>query len=432
MRALAAPPPLLLFLSALILATAFEPVSAQSLEYLPVRIPDGGSLAIPVVRHRDYAAFPSETLAPLGWSVSPGADRTNVRLRHITGVEVALFPGSPFIRWNGELVQLVNPPYWFGETLQIPVQLLVDVFPAQLPASYRFDSDRFALEVGVSFLTPAVASSGTEGLPGPAGLEVAAPPAPGRVGVRPAEVPAAPRRSRIVVIDPGHGGSDPGAVGSGGVREKDVALAVALALARELSRDTEIEVQLTRDRDVEVPLWSRGEWATEWKGDRPGILISLHANALSDRVGVRGFETYFLSEARDENERRVAALENSPLVAAASGGPDGLGSAQDPQLGSILRDLETFDHQHWSADLARQVQEEIGRFHPGTDRGVKQGQFAVITNSLMPSVLVEIGFLTNSEEERLLTRPEFHRDAAQALARAIREFFLGYPHGQAG
>jgi N-acetylmuramoyl-L-alanine amidase len=228
------------------------------------------------------------------------------------------------------------------------------------------------------------------------------------------------------VIDPGHGGDDPGAIGSGGTREKDVALAMSLALAREFADDPGIEVRLTRDRDETVPLWSRGESATEWKGERPGVFVSIHANALPDRTGVRGFETYFLSEARDEHERRVAALENAPL----ENGPSRGGSASaDPLLGAILQDLRTFDHQHWSADLANEVQRELSEFHPGPDRGVKQAPFAVITNSLMPSVLVEVGFITNPEEERLLSQQNFHRESAEAMARAIRRFFDRYPPG---
>jgi hypothetical protein len=104
----------------------------------------------------------------------------------------------------------------------------------------------------------------------------------------------------------------------------------------------------------------------------------------------------------------------------------------DPLLAGILRDLITHDHQHWSALLAEMVQRELGTFHPGPDRGVKQAPFAVLTNALMPSVLVELGFITNREEERLMTRPEFHRDRPEALARAIRAFFDRYPPGGTG
>jgi N-acetylmuramoyl-L-alanine amidase len=143
---------------------------------------------------------------------------------------------------------------------------------------------------------------------------------------------------------------------------------------------------------------------------------------------VRGFESYFIPEAGRVHERRGAAAYNPPLPVGASAPGHDAGSG-DPLLASILRDLRTFDHQHWSALLAEIVQQEISTFHPGPDRGVKQGPFAVITNALMPSVLVEVGFLTNREEERLLTRPDFHRDTARALVRAIDAFFERYPPG---
>jgi N-acetylmuramoyl-L-alanine amidase len=231
-------------------------------------------------------------------------------------------------------------------------------------------------------------------------------------------------RALVIVIDPGHGGDDPGAIGPSGVREKDVALAVALALARELARQPAYAVHLTRDRDVLVPLWERGAGATKLKGERPGIFISLHANALPRQRDVRGFETYFLSEARTEDERRVAANENAPLALPRETSP-----ADGPELQFILRELRNLDQQHWSALLAQLVQAELSPVHPGMDRGVKQGPFAVITNALMPAVLIEVGFVTNREEERLLASPDFHDSVARALARAVGRFFERYPSG---
>lgn len=234
----------------------------------------------------------------------------------------------------------------------------------------------------------------------------------------------------LVVIDAGHGGEEPGAIGLGGVRETDIAMAIARAMAADLASDPWIEVRLIREWDVGIPVWERGERATLWKGDRTGIFISIHANALPDRPSASGFETFFLSPARDEHEQRVAAIEN-----AGARTPDLPGRAvadTDPLLGAILSDLRTFDHQHWSADLAEEVQLQLARIHPGPDRGVKQGPFAVLTNSLMPSVLVEVGFITNPTEERLLALPEFQRDAGRALAQAARAFLRRYPPGQPG
>ena len=232
---------------------------------------------------------------------------------------------------------------------------------------------------------------------------------------------------RVVVIDPGHGGYDPGSLGAEGVLEKDVALAMGLALAQALEGIPDLEVHLTRDRDVSIPIWERGEMATRLKGDRPGIFISIHANAIDDRY-TRGVETYFLSEARTEHERRVAALENAP---AAGGGDGGATLADDPGLSFILNELRNLDHMHWSADLAAIVQKRLASVHPGRDRGVKQAPLAVITNALMPSVLVEVGFVSHAAEAQLLMDPEFHSTAAEELAAAVSEFFERYPPGTA-
>ncbi len=260
-------------------------------------------------------------------------------------------------------------------------------------------------------------------------LAVAPPGAAGQVlpggGLVMPHLPA-PDPVRVVIIDPGHGGRDPGSSGAGGVREKDVALAVGLALARALDSVPDLEVHMTRDRDVSVPIWERGEIATRLKGEHPGILISIHLNSLDDREP-RGVETYFLSEARTDHERRVAALENAPL--AVEGGDGGAARNLDPGLDFILNELRNLDHIHWSADLAGVVQDELAMVHPGPDRGVKQAPLAVITNALMPGVLVELGFVSNGDEERVLADPGFQSQAAAAIAQAVQTFFRRYPPG---
>jgi N-acetylmuramoyl-L-alanine amidase len=381
---------------------------------------DGRTATLAPERHRGYAAIPAGALAPLGWIGSEEGDL--LLLRHHGGLELRLRPGSPFLRWDGAPVQMVHPPYRFGDHVYVPLQLLVDLLPGFLPGAYAWDPEARLLRVD----SGAVGRSARGGTPPPTrtgGEEAADRPPPG------APLGGDARTPRLVVIDPGHGGHDTGAIGPGGVREKDVALAVSLALARELSADPSLEVRLTRTADEFVPLWERGARATEWKGERPGLFLSIHANAVPDRPGVRGFETYFLAEARTEHERRVAAAENQSLGFTRDGQRTHVES--DPLLGHILRDLRTFDHQHWSALLAEIVQEELGAVHPGPDRGVRQGPFAVITNSLMPSVLIEVGFLSNREEERLLVRPEFHRDTARAVSRSVHRFFERYPPGSA-
>jgi len=373
--------------------------AAQSAETLRLVGPQDG-IAVVVERHRGYAAVPFRVLERIGWTVS--AARAGGEAQHVRRT-VRVRERSPFFEWDGALLQLTHEPYRIGDELWVPLQLLSDFLPERFPEDYRFETDPLTLRA---------LSAGAWSTPVP---ELA-----------PARRPA--RTSppvRVVVIDPGHGGADPGAHGPAGTREKDVALALGLALAGELEGHPRLKVYLTRSSDRQVPLWERGEWATGIKGDRPGIFISIHANS-GGELSTRGFETYFLSEARTEHERRVAALENAPFLATATA--DDLVTG-DPALDFILRDLGNLDHQHWSALLAELVQERIAPVHSGPNRGVKQAPLAVITNALMPSVLLEVGFISNRAEERLLAAREFQTNAARAIASAVDDFFQRYPPG---
>ena len=374
--------------------------AAQSAETLRLVGPQDG-IAVVVERHRGYAAVPFRVLEQIGWTVS--AARAGGEAQHARRT-VRVRERSPFFEWDGALLQLTHEPYRIGDELWVPLQLLSDFLPEHFPEDYRFETDPLTLRA---------LSAGAWSTPVP---ELA--PAP-----RPPARTSPP--VRVVVIDPGHGGADSGARGPAGKREKDVALALGLALAGELEWHPGLEVYLTRSSDRQVPLWERGEWATGIKGDRPGIFISIHANS-GGELSARGFETYFLSEARTEHERRVAALENAPFLATAEADDPVTG---DPALDFILRDLGNLDHQHWSALLAELVQERIAPVHSGPNRGVKQAPLAVITNALMPSVLLEVGFISNRAEERLLAAREFQTNAARAIASAVDDFFQRYPPG---
>jgi len=324
----------------------------------------GETPTLEVERSHGFAATGVGALGARGWEVATEGD--SARLRAEDGRVLILRAGLPFVRSGEAIIQLVNAPYLADETLFVPIQLIHEV----------------------------------EGEPHE-------------------DVPGA----RVVVIDAGHGGRDLGALGYGGSQEKDVALSMALALAQELGRLPRYEVYLTRDTDVFIPLWDRGPLATELKGSRPGVFISLHANSNPNSRQISGFETYFLAEARTDHERRMAAIEN------ATPGENGSEALPDSDLSFILKELINLDHQHWSAHLAGLVQGELAAVHPGRSRGVAQAPLAVITNTLMPAILVEIGFITNAEEEALLGRKDFHTAAAGALARAVDTFFEGFPPG---
>lgn len=375
----------------------------QSPDRLRLTPPGGAPREFSLVRHLGYPAVPSAALEAAGWRVEGAGERFLATLPGGTRLEI--HPGKPFVRLDSAWAQLVSAPYRSGDTLYLPLQLFSDLLPDRLPRLYRARGSHDLL------LSDTLATAARRREPvAPAG------PVDGERddGVR------------VVIIDPGHGGVDPGTLGRRRTREKDVTLAIGRALARALEGDPKLEVHLTRDEDRLVPLWERGEIASRLKGNRPGIFLSIHANA-ANRREVRGVETYFLAEARTEHEVRVAALENSArdLERGLGAGP-----AQG-DLGVILSDLLNNDFQHWSSELAGRIQAGLTRIHPGTDRGVKQAPLAVLTNAMMPSALVEVGFITNADDEALLTDPGYHRDVADELAKAVRDFFRIYPPGTA-
>lgn len=403
-----------------LLLTAAPGVLAQDAGTIRLRSTEGSTVTLAVAEERGYAAVPLSTLQGLGWSVA--ADAGAIALHGPVGTEVLLQTGSPFFRWDGEVLQAADAPYEGGGATMIPLQLLTDFLPRRLPELYDFDGPSRTLTVTASaFDRLALPTAGVDEGTRPVS-DVEPPPAdaPREVGLR---TPSPYQGTRVVVIDAGHGGDDPGTMGSGGLSEKSVALGISRKLAEILGEEPGLEVHVTRDDDSLVPIWDRGAMATEVKGDRPGVFVSIHANSSPWRRQARGFETYFLSEARTEHERRVAAIENAPYRV------EGVGPEDEPDLGFILRELRTLDDQHWSALLADLVQDELESFHPGPNRGVKQGLLAVLTNALMPSVLVEVGYLSNSEESRILGRESFQADAAAAIARAVLRFFERYPPG---
>jgi N-acetylmuramoyl-L-alanine amidase len=247
--------------------------------------------------------------------------------------------------------------------------------------------------------------------------------------VRREDVPAA--RRYTVVVDAGHGGQDPGMRGPIGgqfvIREKDVTLAVAKRLARELE-SRGVNVLMTRTTDTLIALSDRGRMANENRGD---IFVSIHVNAANPQwrnpASTRGFETYFLSEAKTEDERRVAAMENDAVRF-----EDGSGSARDDALGFILSDMRQNEHLRESNDLAETIQSRLGRVHPGPSRGVQQAPFRVLVTAFMPAVLVEIGFGTNPAEAAFIAGTEGQRRIASAVADAAMMYFTHYERRAGG
>ena len=219
---------------------------------------------------------------------------------------------------------------------------------------------------------------------------------------------------RLIVIDPGHGGHDPGAIGPSGVAEKDVVLDVSRRLARMVEEGLGIKVVMTRNADVFIPLRDRTNFANKQRAD---LFISVHANA-HPRSWSEGVETYFLSsEATDKEARQVAAVENGVVQ---------LESPTQRQktdvLKSILWDLAQSEFQQESSFMAETVQDLMTRSLGLVNRGVKQAGFYVLGGAAMPAILIEVGFLTNPREEKQLASPA-HRDAvAGAIYAGLAEY----------
>ncbi|HEX9734119.1 MAG TPA: N-acetylmuramoyl-L-alanine amidase [Thermoanaerobaculia bacterium] len=214
---------------------------------------------------------------------------------------------------------------------------------------------------------------------------------------------------RTIVIDPGHGGPETGAVGPSGTTEKELALAVGRSLKRLLERRMAVRVVLTRDGDQDLPLETRTAVANQNQAD---LFVSLHFNSYYGRQA-HGAETYFLSrEASDQVAAAAAATENL-----SAGEPD-----PELDLKLILWDLAQTYHLAESQRFASLVQEELNLTLGLRDRGVKQAPFLVLMGATMPAVLVELGFLSNPDEEAKLRSPIYQAELVDSLFRAIRRF----------
>jgi N-acetylmuramoyl-L-alanine amidase len=255
--------------------------------------------------------------------------------------------------------------------------------------------------------------------------EVRAPPATPKDGIarilekipeeRPLKVHIPPGAARAglrrIVVDAGHGGKDPGAIGPKGIQEKDVTLAMARVLAKRLEEDLGCEVILTRNRDVFLPLEERTAIANKVGAD---LFISVHANASTNRQAY-GTETYYLNFAKNDQAAAVVAREN------------GTSLKQVGDLELILFDLMANSKINESSRLATEIQKSLvdhlsRHYSDIRDLGVKQGPFHVLLGATMPSVLVETAFISHAREESLLTNKQYHERTAAAIAQGVRNY----------
>jgi len=374
-----------------------------------------GETSVPVTTERGTAAVAAPRLGPpLGLTVALDGSRVTVSL---SGVVFVFQLGAPFVRAGGVVYGLVGEPYVARDTVFLPLHWLADCVPRAVGGRYRWEpapgGDTGRL-VELPIASPVTAT------PPPT------PPTSSTAPVLPPSPASAPnpitglRLRHGVVIDPGHGGVDPGNPGRyfpGRLVEKDITLAIGRLLRAELTRRA-IVATLTRSTDTLIDLADRGALCKA----ACDLFVSIHVNAMPDgrrADRVSGVETYFLSDAKTEDQQRVAQMENEAISF-----ETGTSSAATGPLGFILRDLQVNEYLRESAQLAQLVQDSAARIHPGGDRGVQQAGFTVLTTARRPAILVETGFATNRTDGAFLASSLGQHKIASAIADGIVAYLL--------
>ena len=224
-----------------------------------------------------------------------------------------------------------------------------------------------------------------------------------------------------IIIDPGHGGKDPGAIGKSGLKEKDVTLDIAKRLRKLLRKRLKVDVLMTRDKDIFIGLKERTRFANTHGGK---LFISIHANA-NRRRNVRGFATYLLGIQKSEQAVEVARRENSVVEL-----EDSAKSYEEFQDASyILNAIAQNSYLKESQDLAQMVNQSLDKLVKIPDLGVHQAGFYVLIGAAMPSILVETAFISNPYEERLLKTRSFRQKIAEAIYESVKRFKEKYEKG---
>jgi len=229
-----------------------------------------------------------------------------------------------------------------------------------------------------------------------------------------------PQKNKVVVIDAGHGGKDPGAIGINKLQEKEVTLDIARHLTKMLGRNKKFKVINTREEDVFIPLWKRTQIANDADGD---IFISIHANSTNKSNKIKGYETFLLRIGKKDEAIEVAKRENSVIDLERD--KKKYKKLTNEEL--ILATITQNEDMKASENLASIIQKQLEtKLTSSRNRGVKQAGFHVLVGASMPNVLVEVGFLSNKEEAKNLNKYQYRRKIATALYEAIIQFDLDY------
>ncbi|MEP6990730.1 MAG: N-acetylmuramoyl-L-alanine amidase [bacterium] len=347
----------------------------------------------------------------------------------LNGTAIQVEDGVRFATVGDQTYQLAAAPEVRKGVLYVPLQLVAEIVP-RLVTNLIWDPARFELRAfstaqtfGTRESTAMATQASAPQRSGPPLDAAATRRAPALVT---SNVPlGALRQRRLVVVDAGHGGPDAGMHGpiGGGpeILEKRITLDVAKRVGAALGRRG-IDVKYTRTTDTLIALGDRGTIANDAHAD---LFVSIHVNAANpgwkNPGGARGFETYFLSEAKTEDARRLERMENE--VVKFESGPSAVSG--DP-LSFILTDMKQNEHLREANELADLIQHRMALVHPGTNRGVKQAGFVVLVKAYMPAVLVEIGFGSNPAEAAYLTDPARMDELAASISDGVLEYLKRY------
>jgi N-acetylmuramoyl-L-alanine amidase len=304
-----------------------------------------------------------------------------------------------FYNLNDSILQLPVAPQRIGATIYLPVQNLLEILRPLCALALRYDPANHVL-----FTDSTQSAHVSQNNPQ---LDIE--------GIK------------TVVIDPGHGGKDPGCLGDGGIKEKEIALGIALQLREILRKKSKINVFMTRDKDVFIPLNERTKMANEKKAD---LFVSIHVNSIPGtakrKEAIRGYKIYFLSQAKNDEDKLVAMQENA--VIELEDKPQNYSNLQN-----VLIDLAGNEYLRESQDLCiildHKFNSSLNKKIPKLHLGVGQANFWVLNGAYMPSVLIETGFISHSNEEKLLSDKAVQKEIAAAVADAIIDFKGKYENG---
>ena len=338
----------------------------------------GNQPALEELRFRSYPSFTRlvlETSGPVAYRVEPtsGPD-ARIRVSGLAGEPRTLEVRDGFV--EDVRLERAGP--------DAIVRVIFDGTPGEVRATTLVDPDRLVLDFQ----------------------------RPGGAVERDARATTTPLR--LMVLDAGHGGHDPGATGPTGLMEKELVLDVTRRVARLVPDQLGVKVVLSRDGDHFVPLRDRTSFANRAQAD---VFVSIHANA-HRAAASEGVETYFLSsEATDNAARQVAALENSVVQLEKPAAPGRVDVVK-----TILWDLAQSEFQEESSRLAEVVHDAMTGALRIPSRGVKQAGFYVLGGAAMPAILIEIGFVTNPKEERKLREGRYRDEIARAIVAGLNEY----------